>query len=281
MTASANPKSKIQNPKSNSGQVDNLAHLGLIFDVDGVLVDSPHEPTWGIALERLFATRDAWQRIRPRTTWRPDAYTQETYKQVCSGKARRDGARALLEHFRIPADEGPFLNDLCAIKQEVFVELVASARFRVFEDAVRVALQAHAEGLAQAVASSSRNATGLLEAVLLAPLCERHGLLYPFVTRAARLVDLFQADVCGRPFPHGKPAPDIFLGAAAELRLPPECCIVFEDAVSGVLAARAGGMKCVGLARLDDADALREAGADLVVSSLDQVPFERIKSLLL
>jgi beta-phosphoglucomutase-like phosphatase (HAD superfamily) len=83
---------------------------------------------------------------------------------------------------------------------------------------------------------------------------------------------MFDANVCGRDFAHGKPAPDIFLAAAAELALPPQRCFVVEDATSGVLASKAGGMACVGVARLDDAALLRAAGADWVVASLDELP---------
>jgi beta-phosphoglucomutase-like phosphatase (HAD superfamily) len=86
------------------------------------------------------------------------------------------------------------------------------------------------------------------------------------------LLDLFDANVCGRDFAHGKPAPDIFLAAAADLGLPPQRCFVVEDATSGVLAAKAGNMACVGVARLDDAALLRAAGADWVVTNLDELP---------
>ena len=72
-------------------------------------------------------------------------------------------------------------------------------------------------------------------------------------------------DLYGR----GEPADPITV--AAELGLPPADCLVIEDAVSGVQAARAGGMDCVGIARLDDAEQLRAAGATLVVTSLDDV----------
>jgi beta-phosphoglucomutase-like phosphatase (HAD superfamily) len=87
---------------------------------------------------------------------------------------------------------------------------------------------------------------------------------------------MFDANVCGRDFAHGKPAPDIFLAAAEELHLPPERCCVIEDATSGVQAAKAGGMACVGVARLGDEEMLRAAGADWVVTSLDQLPAARV-----
>ena len=85
------------------------------------------------------------------------------------------------------------------------------------------------------------------------------------------MVDLFDANVCGQPFAHGKPAPDIFLGAAAAIPLPPAACFVVEDAASGVAAAKAGGMYAIGVARLHDEALLQAAGADQIVSSLDAI----------
>ena len=89
-----------------------------------------------------------------------------------------------------------------------------------------------------------------------------------------RLLDVFDVNVCGRDVKLGKPAPDLFLLAAEELQVPAEDCIVVEDATAGVQAAKAGGMRAIGLARLDDAVLLQEAGADLVVTVLDDVAVE-------
>jgi beta-phosphoglucomutase-like phosphatase (HAD superfamily) len=63
----------------------------------------------------------------------------------------------------------------------------------------------------------------------------------------------------------------MFLTAAEELGAPPETAIVIEDAEAGVEAAKAGGMGAIGIARADDADLLAAAGADIVVTSLDDV----------
>ena len=85
------------------------------------------------------------------------------------------------------------------------------------------------------------------------------------------LAELFDADISGRDFPRGKPDPAIFLTAAQELGVDPGDCFVVEDATSGVQAAKAGGMAALGVARLDDRDLLVQAGADLVVPTLDDV----------
>jgi beta-phosphoglucomutase-like phosphatase (HAD superfamily) len=75
----------------------------------------------------------------------------------------------------------------------------------------------------------------------------------------------------GREVPHGKPDPALFLLAAEALRVPPAHCMVVEDAPSGIRAARAGGMSALGIARLHDEALLQDAGADLVLTSLDQL----------
>ena len=85
------------------------------------------------------------------------------------------------------------------------------------------------------------------------------------------LLEFFDADLSGRDFAHGKPDPEIFLTAAAELGVAPERSFVVEDAESGVQAAKAAGMAALGVARADDEDLLASAHADLVVTSLDEV----------
>jgi beta-phosphoglucomutase-like phosphatase (HAD superfamily) len=74
-----------------------------IFDVDGVLADSPHEKAWRESLRRLMES--SWRRIRDRTTWSPDAFTSHVYQQYVSGKPRMSGARAALDHFHVPDAE--------------------------------------------------------------------------------------------------------------------------------------------------------------------------------
>ncbi len=90
------------------------------------------------------------------------------------------------------------------------------------------------------------------------------------------MLAVFTANVCGRDLPRGKPRPDIFLLAAAELRVAPAHCFVVEDAPAGIEAARAGRMTALGVARLHDAAELRAAGADLVVTSLDEIAIDKL-----
>ncbi|HEU5102403.1 MAG TPA: HAD-IA family hydrolase [Roseiflexaceae bacterium] len=243
---------------------------GAIFDVDGVLVDSPHEHAWRDALQRLM--RAAWTDLAGQTRYAPEKFTTEVYQAYVAGKPREAGARAALEYFGIPDPDGQRVAEYMAVKQADLIALIERGQFTAFEDALRFLLDLKAAGVRIAAASSSKNADIFLRKVSLAKWAGGEGQPYPFLTPNSTLREMFDADVCGRDFARGKPDPEIFLTAAAELGLPPEQCVVIEDAQSGVQAAKAGGMACIGVARLDDAALLRSAGADWVVTSLDELP---------
>ncbi len=83
--------------------------------------------------------------------------------------------------------------------------------------------------------------------------------------------------VSGETVPRGKPAPDIFLKAAQELGIAPRYCVVIEDAVAGVEAAHAAGMRCIAVAGNRDLPGLRKA--DLMVRSLTEVNVQQVREL--
>jgi beta-phosphoglucomutase len=248
--------------------VQTTSFQGAIFDVDGVLVDSPHERAWREALRELM--EGEWSDIRDRTTWSPEAFTPQVYQQVMSGKPRMAGARGALEYFNVPdADERA--EAYADRKQNMVVELIEAGEFEAYPDALRFVLAVRDAGIPTAAASSSKNAGLFLRQIRLDEFAEKEGLDYDFVRPGLTLLDFFDADISGRDFAQGKPHPEIFLTGAHELGAPPEECFVVEDAVSGVQAAKAGDMAALGLARADDADMLAAANADLVVESLDEV----------
>ena len=125
-----------------------------------------------------------------------------------------------------------------------------------------------------AAASSSKNTGSMLSRVRLDRFAEEQGLEFDFIRTGQTVLDLIDADISGRSFKQGKPHPEIFLTAARELGLAPQTCFVVEDAVSGIAAAKAGGMAALGIARVDDSQLLSDAGADLVVTTLDEVDRE-------
>ncbi len=250
---------------------------GAIFDIDGVLVDSPHERAWAESLEQLMATD--WRAVRPQTSYRPERFTPTFYQEVVAGKPRLAGARAALEAFGVP-DLDRRASQYGDRKQQRVVELIQAGEFRAFPDALCFLLAVRAMGIRSAAASSSKNAKLLLERIRLdrfaAGSAAAGRLGHGLVAGGLTLLDAFDADVTGRDFPRGKPDPAIFLAAAAELALPPPACFVVEDARSGVQAARAAGMAALGVARLGDEALLRGAGADLVVATLDEVDLEAL-----
>jgi beta-phosphoglucomutase len=241
---------------------------GAIFDVDGVLVDSPHEKAWRESLRELMESE--WSDIRDRTTWSPEAFTPQVYQREMSGKPRMSGARAALDHFGVSDAETrtPVYADY---KQEMVVRLIEEGDFTAYPDALRLVIALKDAGLRTATASSSKNAGLFLRKIRLDTFAEQEGISSASVRPGLTLLEIFDADVSGREFTHGKPHPDMFLAAAEELGVAPAHAIVIEDATSGIQAAKAGAMLALGIARGDDADMLRRAGADIVVTTLDDV----------
>jgi beta-phosphoglucomutase-like phosphatase (HAD superfamily) len=247
---------------------------GAIFDVDGVLVDSPHERAWREGLRGLM--ENEWSDIREQTTWSPEAFTPRVYQQVMSGKPRMSGALAALEYFHVP-DAAERVELYADRKQSMIIELIKAGEFEAYPDALRFVLAVRDAGVPMAAASSSKNADLFLERIRLDTFAEQQGLKYDFVRPGLTLLDFFDADISGRDFAQGKPHPEIFLTGARELGASPDACFVVEDAVSGVQAAKAGRMTALGLARADDASALAAANADLVVESLDEVDISALR----
>ncbi|HEY4629917.1 MAG TPA: HAD-IA family hydrolase, partial [Blastococcus sp.] len=241
---------------------------GAIFDVDGVLVDSPHELAWREAFRDLM--EGDWADIRDQTSWTAERFTPAVYQQVMAGRPRMEGARAAMEHFGVP-DIDARIDQYAAAKQEHVVKLIEEGRFMAFPDALRFIVDVKSMGTKVAAASSSKNAKLFLERIRLDLFAAEQRIDCDFIHDGMTLAEIFDADISGRDFPRGKPDPTIFLTAAEELGLDPADCFVTEDASSGIQAAKAAGMAGLGVARLDDRDLLEEAGADLVVTTLDDV----------
>ena len=250
-----------------------MGFRGAIFDVDGVLVDSPHEQAWREGLRQLM--ENEWSDIRAQTSYTPEKFTPQVYQREMSGKPRLKGAQAALEYFGVP-DPGRRAREYGDHKQKMIVELIEAKEFEEYPDALRFVLAVKQAGILVAAASSSKNAGAFLRLVRLDEFAEKEGLSYDFLRPGYTLLDILDADVSGRDFEQGKPHPEIFLTAAEELGVPPAECFVVEDAANGVQAAKAGNMAALGLARADDEELLAGAGADLVVASLDDVSLDAL-----
>jgi beta-phosphoglucomutase-like phosphatase (HAD superfamily) len=216
----------------------------VIFDVDGVLLASPHEEAWRDALLGIAG---------------PERLTTAMYQTHVAGKPRLSGARAVLEQLGV-SDAGRLADTYAERKQRRLEELIERGEFAAFPDALRFVEAVERLGFRLAAASSSKNANAMMRMI-------RFG-------SERSLLEVFAVNVCGRDLRQGKPHPELFLIAAGELGIAPASCLVVEDASAGILAARAGGMMALGIARLNDETLLRQAGADLVVTSLDDVAVE-------
>jgi beta-phosphoglucomutase family hydrolase len=220
----------------------------LLFDLDGVLTDtaSVHQKAW----KEMFDTY-----LRERDGEGFQEFTSRDYERYVDGKPRYDGVRSFLESRGIEP-EPELVQTLGDRKNDAVQRKIREDGVKVFEGSRRYLEAARDAGLRRAVVSSSANTKEVLEVTGLAPLIEAR-------------VDGVVAKEQGLP---GKPEPDTFLEGARLLGAEPAQAAVFEDALAGVEAGRAGNFGAViGVDRVGQADALAEHGATCVVQDLDEL----------
>jgi HAD superfamily hydrolase (TIGR01509 family) len=206
---------------------------------------------------------DQYLRGRAQRTGEPfrEFALPEDYEEYVDGKPRSDGVRSFLDSRGIDLplgspDDPPDAETIYGLgtrKNDIVLKLIQDEGVEPYEGSVRYVKAARAQGLRRAVVSSSTNC---------------HDVLV-----AAGIADLFEAEIDGlvaeREHLAGKPAPDTFLAGARALGVEPAHAVVFEDALAGVQAGRAGHFGwVVGVDRTGHAAALREHGADVVVKDL-------------
>lgn len=238
-----------------------LAIRGCLFDLDGVLTQTAkvHDAAW----QEMF---DAFLRARSQQTGEPfrpfDPVSD--YDQYVDGKPRAEGTRSFLASRGIDLPEGseddppgtPTIYGLGNQKNQIMLRRLRSDGVAAYPGSVRYVRAVGDAGLRRAVVSSSTNCQDVLA--------------------AAGIEDLFEARIDGivaeREHLKGKPAPDTFLAGAKALGLEPAAAVVFEDALAGVAAGRAGGFGYViGVDRVGQAAALAEHGASRVVKDLAEL----------
>jgi beta-phosphoglucomutase family hydrolase len=220
-----------------------------LFDLDGVLTQTAkvHAAAW----KQMF---DAFLREKQGEGGAPfDEH--EDYDAYVDGKTRADGVRSFLKARGIAYDED-LVHELGERKNEIVLKMIREHGVDPYEGSVRYLHAARDAGLRRAVVSSSANC---------------HDVLV-----AAGIEDLLEVRVDGITVQerhlHGKPAPDMFLEGARLLGVEPAQGAVFEDALAGVEAGRAGRFgHVVGVDRVGQAQALREHGADVVVKGLAEL----------
>ena len=234
---------------------------GCLFDLDGVLTQTAkvHAAAW----KQMF---DDYLRERAQRTGQPFIPFDPVadYDEYVDGKPRADGTRSFLESRGIELPEGQdddppseqTVHGLGNRKNEIVLRKIREDGVEAYPGSVRYVQAVKAAGLPRAVVSSSANARDVLV--------------------AAGIEDLFDARIDGvvaeREHLRGKPAPDTFLAGARALGLKPTTATVFEDALAGVAAGRAGGFGfVVGVDRVGQAAALKQHGADVVVTDLAEL----------
>jgi beta-phosphoglucomutase family hydrolase len=234
---------------------------GCLFDLDGVLTKTAkvHDAAW----TEMF---DDFLRERSRRTGEPFVPFDpvEDYDEYVDGKPRADGTRSFLAARGIELPEGreddppgaETVHGLGNRKNHILLAKIRSEGVEVYDGSVRYVRAVRDAGLRRAVVSSSANCRDVLA--------------------AAHIEDLFEARIDGivaeRDHLRGKPAPDTFLAGARALGLEPAAAAVFEDALAGVEAGRAGNFGYViGVDRAGQAAALRSDGADAVVQDLSEL----------
>jgi beta-phosphoglucomutase family hydrolase len=238
------------------GRVTMMTVLGLpdgvtalLFDLDGVLTKTAtvHAKAWKQMFDAFLKDRDG------------DGYTpfdlHHDYDAYVDGKPREDGVRDFLKSRGIDAGEA-LVKQLGDRKNDLVQEVIERDGVEVYEGSVDYVRAAKDEGLKLAVVSSSANAKPVL--------------------RSVGILDLFDDVVDGHAVAEdglkGKPAPDTFLEGARRLGAEPAQAVVFEDALAGVEAGRAGDFGyVVGVDRVGQAEALRDHGASVVVADLSEL----------
>lgn len=230
----------------------------MLFDLDGVITNtaSVHAASWKSLFDEFLAE---WSR-RQGTPYQPFEIAADYVRHV-DGRRRLDGVRSFLASRGIELPEGSG-NDgpeewtvagLGRRKDRWFNAALERDGVEAFDDGVALVRAMHAEGKGIAVVSGSENCI---------PVLRRAGLLDLFPVWVTGV----EAGQLGLP---GKPEPDTFLEAARQLGVEASSAVVFEDAVSGVQAGRAGGFGLVvGVDRTGSGDELAANGADVVVEDL-------------
>jgi alpha,alpha-trehalose phosphorylase len=214
-----------------------------LFDLDGVLTSTAalHARNWKAVFDTLGLSEPF--------------DIEHDYIAYVDGKPRYDGVRDFLASRGVSVSEN-MVYEIGDRKQALVEHALRHEAIEAFPGSVRWVQHLRSHGVRTAVVSSSTNAGDVL--------------------RSAGIAGFFETTVSGRDIVEqglkGKPAPDGFLEAARRLDVTPERAIVVEDALSGVAAGRAGGFGLVvGVARHAEPNALREAGADLVVEELAEM----------
>jgi len=240
----------------------------VIFDLDGVITRTAlvHSHAWKNMFDDYLHYREAKHREPFR-----EFSQKDDYLPYVDGKPRYEGVKSFLESRNInipfgdPSDTVE-METICGLgnrKNITFNEVLKNEGVSVYESTVQLIHELKKAGIKVGVASSSKNCEAVLEAAGLIPLIE------------TRVDGVVSAELGLK----GKPEPDIFTTAAANLGVKPHKAVVVEDATSGVAAGRAGNFGLVlGIAREDNNHELHVNGADIVVNDISEISLNGINN---
>jgi beta-phosphoglucomutase-like phosphatase (HAD superfamily) len=288
----------------NITQASKEKQLLFLFDIDGLIAETPHEEAWKQAAVE-------WEIISPDFNFTP------FYAEKVAGEPGETGARNILEQLT-DGENPPFFERENIVERERRVELARRFRnpvkqkyldqridrgeFKVFDDIGRMLLLAKLDRIPVGAVSSSENAESILKHISLSSLCERTGVSYPLAGGNADLFSLFDASALGAithwhgvsiekmshyAMAYGK------LLQASNIKIGVECtpyAVVFEDAPKGIEAVTKLGFLSVGVSRtsssgveLASSESLSRVGADLTYTEeqLDAMEYDQLKKDIL
>ena len=246
-----------------------VTKVGFLWDIDGVIADSPHENAW-----RVTAMKEPWN---------VSELSSDFYFAHVASRPRYEGGHNILDmkgvYQRLGAktamDKEALLEDYCSKKNKLIRELIEAGKFGLFPDAISLLLKAKSMGIKQAAVSASKNAVDMLTRISKERILKEVGDDLGLMAKGDSLLSMFEINACGLNLSTKAAMQEL---AAEELNNLSNSSIkrivVVEDAPSGIIAAKSIGYYAVGILRIGQEDALYKAGADVVVKDLRTIKIE-------
>lgn len=246
-----------------------VTKVGFLWDIDGVIADSPHENAW-----RITAMKEPWK---------VDELSSDFYFTHVASRPRYEGGHNILEMkgvykrlgAKTVADKEALLENYCSEKNKLIINLIEAGKFGLFPDAISLLLKAKSMGIKQAAVSASKNAVDMLTRISKKRVLKEWGNDLGLMAKGDSLLSIFEINACGLNLPSKAAMHEL---AASQLNTLSnssiERFVVIEDAPSGIIAAKSVGYYAVGILRIGHEDALYQAGADIVVRDLRTIKIE-------
>ncbi len=248
--------------------------FGLLWDIDGVVADSPHE--------------ESWRKVAEMPEWGIEGLDSKFYLDYVASRPRYEGANNILTLLKGYEKKGAdteekkrgLMDEYASRKNKLIVDLIKNGEFGVFDSSVLMLAEAKNRGMKLGAASASKNANSMLTKIKVKPILEKNKAKVPdFIRDDTMVYDLFDTNYCGKSVPGGKA--ELFKLAAEEIREMTKSkvnkFIVLEDGTSGIEAGKKNGYYGVGIIRIGTREDFEKAGADIIVNDLSEISLDEIK----